>query len=107
NVSIATGETVSAPAAPAGPSDLCIDVSGDYVTGGAASNLDHPVEYQFDWDGSLSAWGPNTLSHSWGEGIYCVRARARCVTHPEVISAWSICSTVVVAEEAVVAPATP
>lgn len=107
NVSIATGETVSAPAAPAGPSDLCIDVSADYVTGGASSNLDHPIEYQFDWDGSVSAWGPSTLSHSWGEGTYCVRARARCVTHPNVVSAWSICSTVVVAEEAIVAPATP
>jgi hypothetical protein len=107
NVSIATGENVSAPVAPAGPTDLCIGMTGDFVTGGAASNLDHPIEYQFDWDGSLSTWGPGTLSNSWNAGTYCVRARARCVAHPEVLSAWSICTNVVVAAEAVVPPSMP
>gem|GEM_PF-3293613 len=107
NVSIATGETVSAPVAPVGPAELCIGVAGDYATGGAASNLDHPVEYQFDWGGSLSTWGSSTLAHSFAEGTYCLRARARCIAHPAVMSAWSVCSEIDVAAEAIVAPATP
>jgi hypothetical protein len=95
-------ETVTAPTTPIS-SDLPsggIGVTGtDYTfsTSGAVSNLDHPVEYQFDWgDGTQSLWispdedGTASLRHKWTRtGSFSVRARARCKTHPQAVSDWS------------------
>jgi hypothetical protein len=68
-----------------------------FETGGAASNLEHPVEYQFDWgDETQSLWvspdegGIASVTHKWRTpGTFPIKARARCKTHPAVISAWS------------------
>ena len=63
----------------------------NYSTGGASSNLNHDLDYQFDWDdGSLSSWDSSTRPHAWhSTGIYSVRARARCRDHIDKLSAWS------------------
>ena len=38
----------------------------------------------------LSSWGAPTQPKAWNTtGTYRVRARARCVTHPEIVSNWS------------------
>lgn len=98
-------DTVSTPTKPAG-----INLNGalkdkgvpgmsyGFSTGGSPSGLGHPVEYQFDWRGDgtdLSAWGSSTKSRGWDlPGTYQVRARARCATHPRVVSAWSSVLTI-------------
>ena len=109
-------ETVSAPTTPTGPSFGVVnkdekypfDKSYSFTTGGSSSILNHPVEYQFDWkgDGSdLSTWGPFIQSKTWTQGgIYTVRARARCITHTDIISKWS--SGLVVTIESVTSPNT-
>jgi hypothetical protein len=87
-------ETVSTPTTPTGPTPVTVGASNPYSTGGSVSSLDHPVQYQFDWgDGTTSAWlavGTTSGSKAWtSPGTYSVRARARCQTHPTVISGWS------------------
>jgi hypothetical protein len=109
-------ETVSTPTTPTGPSFGVVnkdekypfDKSYSFTTGGSSSILNHPVEYQFDWkgDGSdLSTWGPFIQSKTWTQGgVYTVRARARCVTHTDIVSNWS--SGLVVTIESVTSPNT-
>jgi hypothetical protein len=91
-----TIELITAPTAPVGPSFGTLDKFTDphkytFSTGGAVSNLGHPLEYQFDWgDGAISNWGPPTQSHGWSNyNDFKVRARARCAIDPTVISEWS------------------
>ena len=86
-----TIESVSTPTKPTGPSVGSIGVTYSFSTGGAVSNLGHPVQYQFDWgDGTLSTWGSSTQTKSWNTfGDFNIRARARCATDPTVISDWS------------------
>jgi len=54
-----TQESVSIPSTPTGPTSGMIDTSYTYTTGGSSSNLNHSVQYFFDWgdgtntDGSL------------------------------------------------------
>ncbi len=88
---IVTIELVSKPSKPTGPSSGDLGVIYTFSTGGAVSNLGHPVEYQFDWgDGTLSDWGPATRTHTWNNyADFKIKARARCVTHPTVVSDWS------------------
>jgi uncharacterized repeat protein (TIGR02543 family) len=86
-------ETISPPSAPTGPSKGVIGREYVYSTEGALSNLDHLVEYQFDWKGDesdLSPWGPPTQIKVWpSSGIYSVRVRARCAVHTDIVSPWS------------------
>jgi len=86
-------ETISPPSAPTGPSKGVIGREYVYSTEGALSNLDHHVEYQFDWKGDesdLSPWGPPTQIKVWpSSGIYSVRVRARCAVHTDIVSPWS------------------
>ena len=101
---VTTGETVSTPDIPSGPSESLINESGDYITGGSVSNLGHTVEYRFDWDADdshdYSPWGSSTQSNSWpASGTYTVKAQARCATHTGVVSAWSSGKIVNVQEE--------
>ncbi|MFQ5510402.1 MAG: hypothetical protein ACE5EO_01010 [Candidatus Krumholzibacteriia bacterium] len=107
------GEDAQIPPPPPGPSEVVTvpivpmgDVSvlaGDTVTyrsGGAASSLEHPVEYRFDLDragaGDRTAWGDaDTASVIWsGVGLLDVAAQARCKIHPLVESQWSPALTV-------------
>ena len=92
-----------------------------YTARGAVSNVDDPLEYQFDWKGDgtdLSAWiaatsDPRnplvkeaTAQKIWTtSGTYTVRARARCSMHPTFVSNWS--SGLVVVVEFVNPPVTP
>jgi uncharacterized repeat protein (TIGR02543 family) len=89
----AVPETVLTPTVPTGPTSGMTNTSYDYSTGGSTSNLNHPVEYQFDWKGDgtvLSGWGLASQSKAWSAaGTYNVRARARCTTHTSVVSSWS------------------
>jgi len=87
-------ETVSPPDPPSGPVGGTKGTSYTYSTGGASSNLQHTVQYFFDWgDGTNSGWlaeGTTNASKSWvSPGIYLVRAQARCATHTDVVSDWS------------------
>jgi len=67
------------------------------ITEGAVLNLEHPIEYQFDWeDGTLSAWvSPNgggiaQASKTWNTAdTFTVIAQARCKNHPSLVSGWS------------------
>jgi len=87
-------ETITKPTTPDGPSDGLTGLSYSFSTGDASSNLKHPVEYQFDWNGDgatdLSSWGSATRSKTWNTaGTYHVRVRARCTIDTSVESAWS------------------
>ncbi len=89
---LAAPETVSAPNMLSGSGSGVVGSSYTYTTGGSASSLGDPVQYQFDWKGdgtSLSAWGSASQSYAWASpGAYNVRARARCAIHTTVISLW-------------------
>lgn len=94
-------ETVSSPDTPNGPSSGHIDSLYTFFSGGASSNLEHALEYQFDFDdGETSTWKSSTAaSHSWGDsGTYCIRARARCIAHPTITSEWSECHIIDIEE---------
>jgi|GEM_PF-473081 len=58
---------------------------------GASSNLNHQLEYQFDWgDGTLSYWGDSVrVKYYARSGSYSIRALARCKQHPDLRSNWS------------------
>jgi YD repeat-containing protein len=112
SVTITAAETVSTPTTPSGPATGSIGTSYSYATGGSASSLTHAVEYQFDWKGDgtdLSSWGSATQSKTWtSTGTYAVKARARCVTHNTIVSAWSGgFSVTITAAETVSTPTTP
>ncbi len=98
-------ETVSVPNPPTGSSSGYVGQSLSFSTGGSSSNLGHSIEYQFDWgDGSPSAWGPSTQSHSYSSsGTVSVKARARCQTHTGIVSGWSGTRPVTIEENSSVA----
>ncbi len=101
--SIATTVTVTAPAetvhTPNAPtSEWAAGSIGLEVPIGvyAPSYQGHPVEARFDWgDGSVGDWvlaygGSVSDSHTWTVGgTYEIRAQARCIEHPEIVSPWS------------------
>ncbi len=86
-----TSEYISNPYIPSGPGDGWIGKNFAFSTGGSSSNLGHTIEYQFDWgDGEFSNWGSGITNHSFEyEGVFYVRAHARCQNHPNIISGWS------------------
>jgi FG-GAP-like repeat len=89
-----TGETISTPNRPSGPTSGCTGTNYQYSTGGSTSNLGHSVQYRFDWgDGQVSDWlpvGVTAASHTWvSPGTYAVKAQSRCATHTNVLSAYS------------------
>jgi ribosomal 50S subunit-recycling heat shock protein len=85
-------ELISDPNPPVGPVQGNIGTSYTYMTGGASSNINDPIEYRFDWgDGTFSNWQTSTTaSKSWAVGgTYSVRAKARCAIHTNLESEWS------------------
>ena len=105
------GETVSAPNTPTGAATGDTGESLLFNATGSVSNEGHAVEYQFSWgdggDNSDFMNGTDT-AHSWAAaGTYDVTARARCVTHPEILSAWSAAFTVTITDPAVETVGTP
>jgi len=112
----ASQETVSAPAAPSGPTSGVVGTAYTYTTGSSVSSAGDAVEYRFSWsDGSVSAWLPATAasaSKTWSApGTYTlVRAEARCSLHPSIVSAPSSPITVTItsgAAETVSVPSAP
>ncbi len=105
-------ETVTTPAAPSGPATGYTDQTLSYDASGSVSNLGHDLEYRFDWGdgGDPSDWSPTAINNSWAEGTYMIRAQARCVDHPAVVSEWSVTTTVTItvfALETISTPTTP
>ncbi len=89
-------EVVTQPIIFEGPLTVTAGLPNDYKTGGSFSNFGHPIEYLFDWgDGTNSGWrsegedGTVTVSKSWNlPRTYPIRVRARCKTHPTILSPW-------------------
>jgi hypothetical protein len=87
-------ETISTPTTPSGPASGTVGTSYTYTTGGSTSNLDHSVQYLFDWgDGTNSGWlavGTTSTSNSWtSAGNYPIKVQARCATDTDIVSNWS------------------
>jgi tripartite motif-containing protein 71 len=93
-------ETISTPTAPSGPVGGIVGPEYIFSTGGATSDLAHPVEYRFSWgDGTYSDWSASPVaSKSWpSPGAYSVKAQARCSIDTSVGSNWSAGLTVNIA----------
>lgn len=88
-------EVVTVPIAPSGQEDPNKYDTVTYRTGGAASSLDHPLEYRLDLDsggpGDFTDWSPaDTFLVTWrSSGGRVVRAQARCSIHKSAESEWS------------------
>jgi hypothetical protein len=98
NVYAVADEIVTVPL-PQGPVSGIEGGYYSYSATGGFSNLDHPVQYRFDWgDGSDTGWlpvGQTSAFKSWVSlGNNDVRVMARCANHPSVESVWSSALTV-------------
>ena len=104
-------ETISTPSTPAGPSDLLIDDSAVYTSGGSVSSLGHEVEYRFRFGyyEEYSEWSTLPLTvHTWKSTFYGpVSVQARCVADPTMVSAWSPPLTVDASQETIARLGTP
>ncbi len=77
-------EPITEPDPPAGVSEGIAGISYTFTSANAGSSNNHELEYRFDWgDGSYSDWSTSTTkSHTWSaEGVYSVKAEARCNLH--------------------------
>ncbi len=109
---VVTAETVSTPSAPTGPAEGVENQDLSYSASGAVSNHGDDLEYRFDWgDGTFSDWGTTAVQNSWATAAtYNIRAQARCIAHPTVVSDWSAVTSVeinVFVAETVSAPVAP
>jgi hypothetical protein len=96
-------ETISTPSTPSGPTNIASNISSTYYTGESTSNLDHSIQYSFDWgDGTNSGWlpvGTVGASKSWtSPGTYQVKAQARCDTDTSEVSKSSSTLSVTVSD---------
>ncbi len=97
-------ESVTFPTFISGPSSGLVNTDYTYTTGGAASTIGHPIQYQFDWgDGSPvsdTTWldvGVTSVKHKYAAGgAYAIFTRARCALHPNLVSKWSKAFVVVI-----------
>ena len=96
-------ETITTPNILTGPSTGYTGQSLSFSTGGSTSNLEHSVQYRFDWgDGSYSSWGSATQSKTYSSpGSYTVKAQARCETHTSMVSSWLSGESVAISEPTV------
>jgi hypothetical protein len=74
-----------------GPAEGKAGVRYAFLAQGAASSCGHPLEYEFDWgSGPSGLWGPSGQNFAWEAAQrYPLRVRARCQTHPGLVSSWS------------------
>jgi uncharacterized repeat protein (TIGR02543 family) len=97
-------EKVTAPTKPVGPADLRCGQALVFQTGGATDNYKNPLEYQFSWGdrGPDSDWlqSPQATHIYAAPGVYTVKARARCLIYPEIVSGYSpgLSATVLILE---------
>ncbi len=98
-VFVESEESISEPELPNGPVSGKVGQVYTFRTGNAASNLDHAVEYRFDWgDGNYSAWGDSSQSYTYQEfGVFYIKAQARCTEHTDELSLWSDSSQIQIA----------
>ena len=93
-------ETVSPPPFAIRPETGKPNETLDFLASGAISSFGHPVEYQFDWglgESNYSTWGSGRRSISYPlPGTYRLRGRARCMTHPNIVSAWQEFGTITI-----------
>jgi len=92
-------ETIAAPNTPDGPNIGTVGVGYTYSTGGSSSDLGHAVEYLFSWgDTTYTNWSSSSnSSKSWSaNGIYPIRAKARCAIDTSIESDWSEPLTVMI-----------
>ncbi len=90
-------EHVATPGILDGPTTGEVDQALTYSWPYTLTSAGHPVQHCIDWgDGNVSAWMDSGVSdarvatHSWDEeGVYAVRAQARCAIHTSIHSAWS------------------
>jgi hypothetical protein len=92
-------ETISTPTAPGGPTSGTVGTSYTYTSGGSISNLDHSIQYFFDWgDGTNSGWlavSTTSSSKAWtSSGNYPIKVQARCAVDTDIISNWSVALSV-------------
>lgn len=93
-------ETISNPTSISGVTSGSQGDSLSFAAGGASSNLNHSLQYRFDWgDGDQSSWGSASRSKTYtAVGQYGIRAQARCSSHTDAVSNWSpVLKTVTVA----------
>ena len=103
-------ESLTRPRTPDGPRELIPDEPGTFSTGGATSDMRHPVEYRFVWgNGATSPWSrAREADNSWGAaGTYGVAAQARCTQHPSAMSYSPGSLGVIVGFESVSIPVAP
>jgi peptidyl-Asp metalloendopeptidase len=91
-------ELITVPSVLNGPLNGAVRSLYTYGTGGSSSNLNHPVQYLFDWgDGTDSDWlpvGTTSAQKEWSvSDTYAIKAKARCATD-RVESGWSDSLTV-------------
>lgn len=93
------------PALTAGPTSGAVNTACSYTASAVDPDGD-PLQYRFDWgDGSVSAWGQATQTHSWSAaGQFSVKAQA--MDGRGAASAWSAARAVAISAPAP-APAAP
>jgi C1A family cysteine protease len=101
DVIISQQETISKPTILSGITNGTVNVLHNYTTGGSSSNLNHPIQYLFDWgDGTNSEWlsvGNTSASKSWAStGNYLVKSQARCSIDTSIMSNWSEALSVII-----------
>ncbi len=96
--------SVNTPDRPLGPTTGKVGELMEFEAGGSSCSAGHSVEYRFGWgDGTNTSWSlSNIRNNSWSrEGTYRVRAQARCLTNPSVVSDISEPITVVITKDAI------
>jgi len=84
--------TVPSPNVPEGPASGEAGQPLSYTTENGTCSRGHDLVYRFDWgDGTYSDWDPAPrATKKWNaEGVYEVRAQARCARAAAVVSGWS------------------
>ena len=84
-------ESVTTPQTPVGLDTGFVGQNLIFSSDGAENTFGYEVEYQFSWgDGTLSSWGEKERAHIYhAANSFFVKARARTIVHPGIISEWS------------------
>ncbi|MBI3987940.1 MAG: pentapeptide repeat-containing protein [Lentisphaerae bacterium] len=87
-------ESVSRPTPPEGPPTGTTNSVIEFQAGYARCDLNHPVQYQFDWgNGQTSQWyevEDMAATNGWPQpNTYSIKNRARCSVNEKIVSEWS------------------
>lgn len=109
-ISLAAGETVSAPDAPGAPATGETDQNLVVTVSGGVSSMGHPVQHRVDFGDGMTAWYSSltSIQHAWTTaGTYDIKVQARCATHPTIVSAWSVATSIEISDPAETIPSPP